>query len=53
MKDAGKYIISTRWVITEKYDVAKVRLVTRGFEELSCTQCDASTAAKACLWMTF
>ena len=53
VKDVGQPTISTRWVITNKGETVKARLVARGFEELSYTQCDAPTVTKPCLRMAF
>ena len=53
VKDVGQSTISTRWVITNKGDNIKARLVARGFEELSFIQCDAPTVTKPCLRMAF
>ena len=53
VKDVGQFAISTRWVVTNKGDIVKARLVARGFEELSYNQCDAPTVTKPCLRMAF
>ncbi len=45
--DCGQDKISTRWVVTDKGDKKKARLVARGFEEQSLIQSDSPTVAKS------
>ena len=48
--DRGQKTISTRWVVTEKKDGFKARLVVRGFEEVDdIIQADSPTGDKATL----
>ncbi len=47
VKDTGQTTVSSRWVVTEKDDVVKARLVARGYEELERTVSDAPTSTKS------
>ena len=46
-KDRGQFAVSSRWVISQKGNKIKARLVARGFEELKSNVSDAPTAAVA------
>ena len=46
VEDVGQPCISTKWVITRKYDRMKARLVARGFEEPYYIKSNSPTVAK-------
>jgi hypothetical protein len=45
--DEGQPVISTRWVVSQKGDKVKARLVARGFEEHFVDQADSPTIGKS------
>ena len=47
VEDKGQSLISTRWVLVDKGDKIKARLVARGFEEEFDCQCDSPTIGKS------
>ena len=49
VEDIGQKKLSTRWVITEKENQVKARLVARGFEENFYVQRDSPTVGKGAL----
>lgn len=49
IKDTGQSTISTRWVVTNKDDKVKARLVARGYEDMENNQSDSPTANKISL----
>jgi transposase InsO family protein len=49
VSDSGQRCISTRWVLNQKGEEVKARLVARGFEEESETQNDSPTISKSAL----
>ena len=53
VKDCGQSTISTRWVVTEKGEKVKARLVARGFEDYFETKRDSPTVTKPSLRILF
>lgn len=49
VENTGQLCISTRWVLWEKGDEIRARLVARGFEEESVLQSDSPTVGKSAL----
>ncbi len=49
VEDTGQNRISTRWVLCEKSNNVRARLVARGFEEETSDRCDSPTVAKCTL----
>lgn len=47
VKDTGQAVISTKWVLTQKGNQVKARLVARGFEEDNYIQSDSPTVGKS------
>ena len=47
VKDRGQFAVSTKWVVTQKGNKTKARLVARGFEEMKSNVTDSPTAATA------
>ena len=53
VKYSGQPIITSRWVITQKKNKTKARLVARGYEDMNAPVADAPTAAKTSLRILF
>lgn len=53
VKNTGQSTVSCRWVVTQKDDKVKARLVARGYEEMLLQRVDAPTVSSTSLWILF